>query len=131
MKMVLQVVVAVVLMLVQILIIIESRQVLEIQGVNFELVISSYKYTAVLFYDKSIEGKQLEDEWIQASDMLEGLQEDRELAKIDGSDSDSIELIEAYNITLPSIRVFRNGIMASYTGPVSYTHLTLPTNREV
>ena len=111
------IVVAVALMLMQILIIIESRQVLEIQGVNFELVVSSYKYTAVLFYDKSIEGKQLEDEWIQANDMLEGLQEDRELAKIDGSDSDSIELIEAYNITLPSIRVFRNGIMASYTGP--------------
>lgn len=107
-----------ILLLLQLMIImIESRQVLEIQGVNFELVISSYKYTAVLFYDKSIEGKQLEEEWIQASDMLEGLQQDRELAKIDGSDSDSSELIEAYNITLPSIRVFRNGIMASYTGP--------------
>ena len=80
-----------ILLLLQLMIImIESRQVLEIQGVNFELVISSYKYTAVLFYDKSIEGKQLEEEWIQASDMLEGLQQDRELAKIDGSDSDSM-----------------------------------------
>ena len=37
--------------------------------------------------------------------------------QISGEDFELQELIDAYDITLPSIRVFRRGIMADYRGP--------------
>lgn len=37
--------------------------------------------------------------------------------QISGEDYELQELIDAYDITLPSVRVFRRGIMADYRGP--------------
>lgn len=37
--------------------------------------------------------------------------------QINGSDPEIKELIDAYSIQVPSIKVFRRGIMAEYRGP--------------
>lgn len=38
--------------------------------------------------------------------------------QISGDDPELRELIEAYQIAVPSVRVFRRGIMADYRGPL-------------
>jgi hypothetical protein len=44
-----------------------GRSVLELQGVNFELALTSYKYAAILFYDSSPPGQLLVDQWLKAA----------------------------------------------------------------
>lgn len=64
------------------LFIINAKQILELQGVNFELAITSYKYVAVLFHDKSSKGKELLEAWTKASLELDDLNSDSEIAKV-------------------------------------------------
>ena len=59
-----------------------GRDVLELQGVNFELALSSYKYVAILFYDNSPQGKALERSWMRAAEDLDSLDSDCEIAKV-------------------------------------------------
>lgn len=40
------------------------------------------------------------------------------LKQISGEDFELQELLDAYDITLPSVRVFRRGIMTDYRGPL-------------
>eukprot|EP01039_Chlorochromonas_danica_P001573 gene1573-1718_t len=97
-----------------------ARIVLELESTNFELTLTAYKYIAILFYDESLQGKRLEKAWIDAATLLkeEDLPEDCEIAKTLGSEPDLKELIDAYGITVPSIRVFRRGIISEYRGPL-------------
>lgn len=62
--------------------IVRAKQVLELQGVNFELAITSYKYVAVLFYDDSARGASLHNAWMKASEALDDLDADSELATV-------------------------------------------------
>jgi hypothetical protein len=94
-----------------------AREVLELHAVNFELALTNYKYAAILFYDDSEAGQILDREWTEGCSMLDGLSPDAEVAKIDGRDPELKELIDAYSIQIPSIKVFRRGIMADYRGP--------------
>lgn len=48
-----------------------SRSVLELQGVNFELALTSYKYAAILFYDSSSAGQTLIEQWLKAAEGFE------------------------------------------------------------
>jgi hypothetical protein len=41
--------------------------------------------------------------------------------QINGEESDVKELVEAYAISVPSIRVFTRGVMADYRGPYDAT----------
>jgi hypothetical protein len=59
-----------------------SREVLELQAVNFELALTSYKYAAILFYDSSDQGQILEKNWMEAATILNNLHEDAVLAKV-------------------------------------------------
>ena len=62
-----------------------GRSVLELQGVNFELALTSYKYAAILFYDSSPPGQALIDLWLQATagfDDLNDIHGDGEIAMV-------------------------------------------------
>jgi hypothetical protein len=61
---------------------INARRVLELQGVNFELALTSYKYVAVLFYDKTTRGQSLLKAWLAASEELDDLSSEAELAMV-------------------------------------------------
>lgn len=98
-----------------------TRPVLELQGVNFELALTSYKYAAILFYDESTIGQKLKQEWYKAAELIGGdddMYEETEMAVINSSDPDIQELVDAYAIVVPCIKVFRRGIMSDYRGPV-------------
>ena len=91
---------------------------LELEGSNFELALTSNRYVSILFYDDSATGKKLEANWGKAAALLDDLHEEGEMAKINGADPELKELIDAYSITVPSVRVFRRGVMADYRGPL-------------
>jgi hypothetical protein len=59
-----------------------AKEVLELQGINFELALTSYKYLAVLFYDETDFGMNLENNWSLAAEGIEGLPQDGEMAKV-------------------------------------------------
>jgi hypothetical protein len=59
-----------------------GREVVELQGVNFELALTSYKYVAILFYDSSANGKELEQKLILSAERIESLPTDCEIAKV-------------------------------------------------
>jgi len=63
-------------------------------------------------------GKRLESNWEKAAALLDEMHEEGEMAKINGADPELKELIDAYGITVPSVRVFRRGVMADYRGPL-------------
>ena len=65
-----------------ILIRIDAREVLELQGVNFELALTSYKYAAILFYDDTDFGRNLEDQWMDAAENLDKMHSDAVIAKV-------------------------------------------------
>jgi hypothetical protein len=46
------------------------------------------------------------------------------ISQINGSDPEIKELIDAYSIQVPSIKVFRRGIMADYRGPFDIPGIT-------
>lgn len=95
-----------------------GKDVLEIQGLNFELAVSSHRYLAVLFYDESPTGQSLLQQWQAAAQSITDMPADSELAQISSKDPSMSELIESYELSLPVIRVFRRGIMSEYRGPV-------------
>jgi hypothetical protein len=90
-----------------------GRTVLELQPLNFELSITSYQYLAVLFTDSSEISVSLSDTWAAAASLAE-VCADCAVARIDGTDPELRELIDAYSLTLPCARVFRRGVMADY-----------------
>lgn len=62
-----------------------ARSVLELQGVNFELALTSYKYAAILFYDSSSAGQTLIDLWQKATDGFDDINDihgDGEIAMV-------------------------------------------------
>lgn len=59
-----------------------SYRVLELQGVNIELVITNYKYVAVLFYDKSSQGSELLKTWEAAASLIKDMKVDSEIGKV-------------------------------------------------
>ena len=107
------------LLLCSCLIYINGIDLLHLEASNFDLVLASSKYAAVLFYDKSATGVDLIKNWENASILINELHDDATMAKIDGTDSELKELIDAYGISVPSIRVFRRSIMGDYRGPSS------------
>ena len=61
---------------------VNSIEVVELQGVNFELSLTSYRYLAILFYDDSNPSRDLEDMWTAASDKIQTLPHECEMAKV-------------------------------------------------
>lgn len=45
-----------------------ARTVLELQGVSFELALTSYKYAAILFYDSSTTGQTLIEQLLKSAE---------------------------------------------------------------
>ncbi len=113
---------------------------MELQGVNFELALTSYKYVAILFYNDSELGRRLELLWHETAEGLkDSLDKDVEMAKVSAlkfytfclipydrlslgfwirqlyaDNADGKEITDAYGITTPSIQVFRRGILSDY-----------------
>ena len=98
---------------------VQSREVTALQSDNFELALSTYHYAAILFYDDSKTGKQLVNNWERAAahPLLESLSSSSEIAMIDGTDPSLKELVEAYQLNVPCVRIFRRGAMGEYRGP--------------
>ena len=59
-----------------------GKQVTELQSLNFELAITSYRYLSVLFYDSTEKGIQLETLWNEAASKIDKLCDDCEIAKV-------------------------------------------------
>lgn len=65
--------------------IVSSRTALELQGVNFELALTSYKYAAILFYDSSSQGQALVEKWHNAAERFndsDDIHDDGEIAMV-------------------------------------------------
>ena len=60
-----------------------ARDVIELQGINFELAITSYKYIAILFYDDSVKSKEMEKQWLISAMKIDNLPKDCEVGKVD------------------------------------------------
>ena len=64
---------------------VSARTALELQGVNFELALTSYKYAAILFYDSSSQGKVLVEQWQKAAERFndsDDIHDDGEIAMV-------------------------------------------------
>lgn len=61
---------------------ISARDVLELQGTNLELTLTSYKYLAVLFYDDSDLGRDYMNNWRLAAQDLKYLPKESEIAQV-------------------------------------------------
>ena len=74
----------------------------------------------ILFYDDSNAGIALNKHFDDAVDSLDSndLAEYSDVVKLSATDPNIQEIIDAYGITLPTIKVFRRGIMSDYRGPV-------------
>jgi hypothetical protein len=59
-----------------------ARDVLELQGTNFELTLTTYKYLAVLFYDESPAGSSYRKNWMLAGEEIGRLPLDSEMAQV-------------------------------------------------
>lgn len=59
-----------------------GKQVAELQSLNFELAITSYRYLSVLFFDYTEKGIQLESVWNDAASKIDKLCDDCEIAKV-------------------------------------------------
>ncbi len=92
------------------------KELVSLEGANFELTLASNKYVIVLFYDQSSKGDELKKVWSKVGDIVD-IHTDAEIAQIDGNDPDLTEIIELYDISIPSVKVFRRGVMAYYQGP--------------
>ena len=93
---------------------------LEVQNLEasaFDLTLANSKYAAVLFHDKSKAGVAMMKNWELAAGLLDSLHDDATMVQVDGNDPELKELIEAYKIAVPSIRVFRRSVMGDYRGP--------------
>lgn len=59
-----------------------GRDVLELQGTNLELTLTSYKYLAILFYDESDLGRNYVNNWRLAAQDLKYLPKECEIAQV-------------------------------------------------
>ena len=59
-----------------------AKDILELQGVNFELSLTSYQYLAILFYDDNDLEKDLENTWSSDADLIKSLPHECEMAKV-------------------------------------------------
>lgn len=59
-----------------------AREVLQLQGTNFELTLTTYKYLAVLFYDESELGRKYRDLWTYAAEDVSQLPPDSGIAEV-------------------------------------------------
>jgi hypothetical protein len=59
-----------------------AKSVLELEGSNFELTLTTYKYLAVLFYDNSELSKKYRENWATAADEIANLPPDCEIAEV-------------------------------------------------
>lgn len=59
-----------------------ARDVLELQGVNFELALTSYKYIAVAFHDNSDFGESMHKNWVEAAQLIRDFEPDSEIATV-------------------------------------------------
>ena len=62
--------------------VVQSRSVVELVGINFELALTSYKYAAILFYDTSPTGQKLKKEWINAAELIDPTNDIHEEAEV-------------------------------------------------
>lgn len=95
------------------------KDAVELQATNFELVLTNYRYAAILFYDKST--KHLLDEWLHAASMpiLEGLKDSEcTMAYMDAEDPEVEEVKLTYALKTPGIKVFRRGALSNWRGPL-------------
>jgi hypothetical protein len=59
-----------------------AREVLELQGTNLELTLTTYKYLAVLFYDNSPASRTYRSNWALAAEDIGRLPVDCEIAQV-------------------------------------------------
>jgi hypothetical protein len=112
-----------------------ALELFDVESSNFELTLSSNDYVAMLFYDDSMLGRALKKNWESAANRLHRtltpddssessepqhflLDGNSEMALIDGTDANLAEVIEMYGIEIPSIKVFRKGVLHEYRGPI-------------
>eukprot|EP01041_Mallomonas_annulata_P005217 gene5217-10441_t len=91
--------------------------VIKLEAVNFELALTSYPYVAILFSDGSEKSNTLEENWDRAGNLLGDFNMDGELAKMNAADPEMQEIIDAYRLASPCIKIFRRGTMVDYRGP--------------
>lgn len=96
---------------------VRAVELYNLEANQLDLTLAANAYAAVLFADKSQAGSELSLAWAGAAELLESLPDDATLAIVDGTDVELKEVVEAYGITVPSIRVFRRGVMGDYRGP--------------
>lgn len=61
---------------------VSAKELLQLQGDNFELALTTYKYLAVLFVDDSRVAVNVRREWIRAAELITDLPEDAEIALV-------------------------------------------------
>ena len=104
-----------------------SKEVLELTATTFELQITDLAFVAILFYEGGSRNGLVE-EWASAATLLGGYDGDitevmgaeamdGEMAQIDASAPGMAELLDAYQIAVPSIKIFRGGLMQDWDGP--------------
>ena len=94
------------------------EEIIEIQATNFEMVLSSYRYAAILFHDSST--THLFDEWKKAAELpaLKAISDsDCIMAHMNADDPEIEEVKLTYALSTPGIKIFRRGIMSDWRGP--------------
>jgi hypothetical protein len=61
---------------------VESKSVVELQSLNFELTVTSYQYLAILFYDSSDSGLQQKASWVESVSLIDSICDDCEIAMV-------------------------------------------------
>lgn len=115
----------------------------EVESENFELTLTNNQYVVMLFYDDSPIGQRIKTNWEAAAGLLHVRRDDdgddgeegevaeadrdsrkfalhgeAEMAMIDGTDAGLTEVLEMYQIEVPSVKVFRKGILHDFRGPI-------------
>ena len=92
----------------------------EVTSYDLELTLSNNRYLIILFYDDSKIGNLLNEHFTEAVNSLDSndLAEYSDVVKLSSKDPNIQEIIDAYSITVPTIKVFRRGIMSDYRGPL-------------
>lgn len=96
---------------------ISAIELVNLEASTLDLALASSKYAAVLFADKSETGLDLTIVWEKAASLIDDLHDDAIMAMVDGTDLELKELVDAYGIVVPSIRIFRRSVMGDYRGP--------------
>ena len=93
-------------------------QVIEFHASNFELALNTYRYLVVLFHDESVIQNGLLDKWNIAAESLPDDILDCAMAQVSSDDPGLDEVLEAYSISIPSIKIFRRGLISEWDGPL-------------